>query len=464
MGHQVNKVMNRLEARTSPRFISAVTMLIVLAAIWLAPLPGVAQEGEQGAQIRVLANDPEAGERIPVEGVRVVILDRNDQVVGEAVTDAEGTAQIAVPVPSVYRVEIDASTIPAGISLRSPDDIAREVNVQAGRFAQAVFQLAVGEGGGGGPVGAGISLRRVLQLSTEGIKLGLFLAMAAIGLSLIFGTTGLVNFAHAELVTWGMLVAYFFNVLGFGGVFSETAPWILGGGVDFFTSTVLAMILGGAVGWAADAGIFAPLRRRGTGLIAQMVVTIGLGIFIRYIFLYVFEGTGRFFRSYPGQQTISLGPVEVTPKDLFAMGVAVLALVGVGMVLQLTRVGRAMRAVSDNRDLAASSGIDVQRVIRWVWVAGAALAALGGVLLGQSDVIRWDIGSNVLLLMFAGVTLGGLGTAYGALIGCLLVGLGIQLSTLFVASELRSVGALLLMAVILLIRPQGILGRKERIG
>lgn len=146
------------------------------------------------------------------------------------------------------------------------------------------------------------------------------------------------------------------------------------------------------------------------------------------------------------------------------MGVAVLALVGVGMVLQLTRVGRAMRAVSDNRDLAASSGIDVQRVIRWVWVAGAALAALGGVLLGQSDVIRWDIGSNVLLLMFAGVTLGGLGTAYGALVGCLLVGLGIQLSTLFVASELRSVGALLLMAVILLIRPQGILGRKVRIG
>jgi branched-chain amino acid transport system permease protein len=195
-----------------------------------------------------------------------------------------------------------------------------------------------------------------------------------------------------------------------------------------------------------------------------MVVTIGLGILIRYIFLYVFGGTGRFFRSYAGQQTIGLGLVEVTPKDLFAMGVAVLALVGVGMVLQLTRVGRAMRAVSDNRDLAASSGIDVQRVIRWVWVAGAALAALGGVLLGQSDVIRWDVGSNVLLLMFAGVTLGGLGTAYGALVGCLLVGLGIQLSTLFVASELRSVGALLLMAVVLLVRPQGILGRKVRIG
>ena len=461
MGHQVNNPIAQSPAHSR---LSAVLVLVSLAAIWLAPVPGIAQEAEQGARVRILANDPETDERIPVEGVRVLVLDRNEAMVGEGVTDAEGTVEIAVSVPSVYRVEVDVTTIPEGISLQSPDDIAREVNVQAGRFAQAIFQLAVGEGGGGGPVGIGISLRRVLQLSTEGIKLGLFLAMAAIGLSLIFGTTGLVNFAHAELVTWGMLVAYFFNVIGLGALFGEDAPWILGGGVDLFTSTLLAMVLGGAIGWAADAGVFAPLRRRGTGLIAQMVVTIGLGIFIRYIFLYIFDGTGRFFRSYPGQQTIRLGLVEVTPKDLFAMAVAVLALVGVGMILQLTRVGRAMRAVSDNRDLAASSGIDVQRVIRWVWVAGAALAALGGVLLGQSDVIRWDVGSNVLLLMFAGVTLGGLGTAYGALVGCLLVGLGIQLSTLFVASELRSVGALLLMAVILLIRPQGILGRKVRIG
>ncbi|MDP3983657.1 MAG: branched-chain amino acid ABC transporter permease [Acidimicrobiia bacterium] len=435
------------------------------AAVWLAPLPGLGQDGEQGARVRVLANDAETGERIPVEGVRVVVLDL-DEVVGEAVTDAEGTAQVAVPVPRVYRVEIDVATIPEGIFLQSPDDIAREVNVQAGRFAQAIFQLSVGETQGGGSTAIGITPRRVLQLSTEGIKLGLFLAMAAIGLSLIFGTTGLVNFAHAELVTWGMLVAYFFNVFGLVGLFGfmQGWPWIFGGPVDFITATVLAMILGGVVGWAADVGVFAPLRRRGTGLIAQMVVTIGLGIFIRYIFLYVFGGTGRFFRSYAAQQAIKVGPVAVTPKDLVSMGVAVLALIVVGLVLQRTRVGRAMRAVADNRDLAESSGIDVQRVIRWVWVAGAALAALGGVLLGQSDVIRWDVGSNILLLMFAGVTLGGLGTAYGALLGCLLVGLGIQLSTLFVHSELRNLGALLLMAVVLLVRPEGILGRKERIG
>jgi neutral amino acid transport system permease protein len=425
----------------------------------------MAQEGEQGIRVRVLAEDPESGDRTPVEGVGVIVLDRESVELGQGTSDAEGNVDIPLSAPGIYTVEVDASTIPEGVSLSSPEDVRREANVQAGRFATVIFQLDVGEGTGDVARGA-ITLRRVLQLAVDGIKLGLFLAMAAIGLSLIFGTTGLVNFAHAELVTWGMLVAYFFNVLGLSSLFGlmEGWPWILNGPVDLVSAALMAVILGGLLGWAADAGVFARLRRRGTGLIAQMVITIGLSIFIRYIYLYLFGGTGRFFRSYAAQQAIAIGPIAVTPKDLVAMTVALVALIGVGLTLQLTRAGRAMRAVADDRDLAESSGIDVQRVIRWVWVAGAALAALGGVLLGQSDVIRWDVGSQILLLMFAGVVLGGLGTAYGALVGSVLVGLGIQLTTLFLASELRTIGALVLMGVILLIRPQGIMGRKERIG
>jgi len=442
--------------------------LLILTAssvLWLLPSVGMAQEGEQGVRARVLADDPETDEREPVEGISVRFFDQSGTELGSEVTDAEGVAEIPLAAPGIYEVEIDASTIPEGVSLPNEDEVRREANVQSGRVATVIFQLVVGEGGGGAR-GTDITVRRVLQLSVDGIKLGLFLAMAAIGLSLIFGTTGLVNFAHAELVTWGMLVAYFFNVLGVSSLFGFTAgwPWILNGPVDLISAALMAVILGGLLGWAADAGVFARLRRRGTGLIAQMVITIGLSILIRYVYLYLFGGTGRFFRSYAGQQAITIGPIAVTYKDIVAMTIALVALIGVGLTLQLTRAGRAMRAVSDDRDLAESSGIDVQRVIRWVWVAGAALAALGGVLLGQSDVIRWDVGSQILLLLFAGVILGGLGTAYGALVGCILVGLGIQLSTLFLASELRSIGALLLMILILLIRPQGLMGRKERVG
>ena len=145
------------------------------------------------------------------------------------------------------------------------------------------------------------------------------------------------------------------------------------------------------------------------------------------------------------------------------MGLSALILGGVGLYLQRTRMGKAMRAVSDNRELAESSGIDVEKVISWVWVAGAGLAALGGTFFGL-DQVGWDFGFKSLLLLFAAVTLGGLGTAYGALIGALCVGLTIQLSTLFFPSELKNMFALVVMVLVLLFRPQGILGRKERIG
>jgi branched-chain amino acid transport system permease protein len=133
-------------------------------------------------------------------------------------------------------------------------------------------------------------------------------------------------------------------------------------------------------------------------------------------------------------------------------------------MLERTRTGKAMRAVSDNPDLAASSGIDVEAVIRNVWALGAALACLGGVLFALNERIAFNSGFNLLLLMFAGITLGGLGTAYGALVGSFIVGLFVNVSTLWVPAEMKNVGALGVLILVLLIRPQGILGRAERVG
>jgi branched-chain amino acid transport system permease protein len=129
-----------------------------------------------------------------------------------------------------------------------------------------------------------------------------------------------------------------------------------------------------------------------------------------------------------------------------------------------TRLGKATRAVADNPSLAASSGIDVERVIRIVWTVGAAIAGVAGILLAMQQSVNYQMGFQILLLVFAGVILGGLGTAFGALVGSLIVGLMIQLSTLFIPEEMKNVGALLVLIVVLLIRPQGILGRAERVG
>jgi branched-chain amino acid transport system permease protein len=139
-------------------------------------------------------------------------------------------------------------------------------------------------------------------------------------------------------------------------------------------------------------------------------------------------------------------------------------MVGVGLLLQGTRLGTAMRAVADNRDLAASSGIDVKRIILAVWTMGGALAALGGVLFATSQKVEWDLGYQQVLLMFAAVVLGGLGNAYGAMVGGLIVGLASELSTIWIPVDFKTAIGLVVLIVVLLFRPQGVLGVRERLG
>ena len=137
----------------------------------------------------------------------------------------------------------------------------------------------------------------------------------------------------------------------------------------------------------------------------------------------------------------------------------------IAMLLLKTRLGKATRAVADNPALAAASGIDVDRVIRIVWTVGGVLAALGGILWAYyRPGVTFNMGQQILLLVFAGVILGGLGTVFGALVGSVIVGLFVELSTLWLVADLKYVGALLIMIVVLLFRPQGILGRRERVG
>ncbi|MEP6478194.1 MAG: branched-chain amino acid ABC transporter permease, partial [Rhodoglobus sp.] len=151
--------------------------------------------------------------------------------------------------------------------------------------------------------------------------------------------------------------------------------------------------------------------------------------------------------------------------DLLSMGISVVVLLAVAFFLLRTRLGKATRAVSDNPSLASASGIDVDRVIRIVWVIGGALAGLSGILFAfYRPGVSWDMGFQILLLIFAAVTLGGLGTAFGALVGSLVVGFFIEISTLWIPSDMKFVGALVILILVLLVRPQGILGRKERIG
>jgi branched-chain amino acid transport system permease protein len=196
----------------------------------------------------------------------------------------------------------------------------------------------------------------------------------------------------------------------------------------------------------------------------MMIVSIGLSILMRYIFLYFFGGETHSYTDTRGQKAIGPGPITLTSLDYLSMLLSVIMLLAVAYFLLRTRLGKATRAVSDNPALASSSGIDVERVIRIVWLSGAALAGLAGVLLGIAQQVNFQMGFQVLLLIFAAITLGGLGTAFGALVGSLVIGLFVEMSTLLIPTELKSVGALGILILILLVRPQGILGRAQRVG
>jgi branched-chain amino acid transport system permease protein len=323
-------------------------------------------EGEAVAT-RLRYQDPDTEERVPAEGVRFTVTTQDGAFVGDGLTDADGNFELAVPGAGTYLLELDPTTLPEGVSLRDPTSVSATIRIEEGQTGRGIFGLSTGEES---RTSAGdITFRRVAQLTVEGIKLGLFLGLAAIGLSLIFGTTGLVNFAHGEMITFGMLSAYFFNFYGLQGVlgFMDGWPAPLGSGVNLVFATLFAVVLGGGVGYSLDRWLFAPLRKKGASLISQMVVTIGLGILARYLFLFAFRGVPRFFKDYTAQTAIEGIPlIDITPKDLVAAILAIMILVGVGLYLIYTPMGKAMRAVSDNRDLAESSGIDGWPAVPWV--------------------------------------------------------------------------------------------------
>jgi neutral amino acid transport system permease protein len=418
------------------------TVLAVLAGLLglvglllLAPAANAAGETVQGR----LRNGT-AG----VAGVTIAVTGQDGAPVGEGKSGEDGTFSVPVPGPGSYTVSLKTDTLPDGVDLSSGVKSTVPLIVNAGQQRNVLFPL-----GAGRKKATQSDLQRTVQLAVEGLNFGLIIALGAVGLSLIYGTTGLVNFAHGELITVGGLLTYLFNATM---------------GLPFVVSGLLAVALAAALGGVQDRLLWRPLRGRGTGLIAMLVVTIGLALFLRGLYLYLFGGSSRPYDAYRGQVAKDYGLFSLTTKDIASIIICIVVLLVFAFLLLRTRIGKATRAVADNPALAASSGIDVERVISIVWICGAGLAGLAGVMLGLSQQVSYQMGFQILLVVFASVTLGGLGTAFGALLGSIVVGVFTQVSTLVVPPELKNAGALVILIVILLVRPQGILGRRERVG
>ena len=393
----------------------------------------------------------------PVADVAVTVEDESGEVVGEDTSDAQGVFDVTLPGTSVdnlgksFTIKIDTETLPEGTSL--VDEKKTSLTTRITTDADIFVTFPIGEESAAGTG----NVTQVLQLAVGGITFSLLLALAALGLSLIFGTTGLTNFAHGELVTFGAIAALAVDRLP-GDI------TIGGTNITVITAVVSAFVVSGLFGWVQDKGLWSPLRRRSTGLVAMMIITIGLSIFLRSLFQYFIGGSNYSYSQYTAPDPWSFGPVLITPTQVGVSLVSLAVLVAASLMLQRTRLGKATRAVADNPALAAASGINVDRVIRLVWVGGAALAGLSGVGLGLTQGFNYQFGFKILLLIFAAVVLGGLGTIWGALVGSFVIGILIEVSTIIVPAELKYVSALAVLIIVLVVRPQGILGRRERIG
>jgi len=383
-------------------------------------------------------------------------------------TAADGTWSLPVTADGKYTVTLDITSLPPGQALSAESTNPHTTQVRLASSTNVLFTLVSGAPAGpvstasaspvssdGGDVasesgsGSGFNGGRVAQQAASGLVFGLLLALASIGLSLIYGTTGLSNFAHGEQVTLGAILAYVFCQLV---------------GLPLLVAAVVAVALSAASGWLQDAWLWHPLRRRRVGTTQQMIVTIGLSMALQYGFQFFFGGDKlRIVTTAP--DVVTMGPVTLTRMTIVSVVIAIVTLAAVSYFLLATRVGRATRAVSDSPALAAASGISVERIVRIVWTLGAGLAGLGGVLMGlYLNATSWNMGGAMLLLMFSAVTLGGLGAAFGALAGSLVIGLVVEMSSLVIPNDMRYAGALLILILVLLFRPQGILGRAERIG
>jgi branched-subunit amino acid ABC-type transport system permease component len=446
-------------------------LLALLAVTFVGAGPALAQDD---TETRESLTGVLRYEREPVEGVTISVSQPDGTEIGSAETDEDGRWRVPLPEPGEYVVTLDTGTLPDGVPPPAEDSITttvgglqdRAVGFRLGERGAAPAPAPAPEPGAEPAEGeedllvegeaeeepGGTATARpaqIWQLIGNGLRFGLILGLAALGLSLVFGTIGLVNFSHGELVAFGAITAWFLNVTA---------------GLHLAWAAIGAVAIAAVFGWAQDRGFWRPLRNRGTGIITMMIISVGVLLFLRFFYLFIFGGERAQYRQYVIQSAIAIGPFRWAPRDLWIMGIALAIMLLVTFALLRTRAGKAIRAVSDNPALAAASGIHVDRVVTNVWVVGTALAGLAGILFGLIQSVDYLMGVRTLLLVFAAVILGGLGTAFGAMLGAILVGVLIETSTLVIPAELKNAGALAILVIILLIRPQGLLGRRERVG
>jgi branched-subunit amino acid ABC-type transport system permease component len=288
-----------------------------------------------------------------------------------------------------------------------------------------------------------------LQLVANGLVTGSVIAIAAAGVSLVYGILRLVNFAYGDFMAFGALAAYAFN-----------GPL----GLGMIPSTLLGMLATAVLSLVLDVVLWRPLRARRAGFMSLFLASIGLALVLRQVLLLAYGPQPQTYKVDQFKVYV-IGSVRLSEPQFITIIGATAAILALGVFLARSTLGRTMRALADDRALAAIAGIRVGRVITYTWIISGLLAGLAGVFAGlvQSSFDP-NFGFQLLLPVFAAVVLGGIGSAYGALAGGLVLGLAMELSTWTsllggVNPVYKPVVAFGILIVALMVRPQGLFGR-----
>ncbi len=278
-----------------------------------------------------------------------------------------------------------------------------------------------------------------VQLLFNGIAIGSILALAAIGLTLTYGILRLSNFAHGDFMTLGAYFTWFANINGI----NIWLAMILGA-----VATIVMMLI-------AEFLLWKPMRDRRASDTTLIIISIGLALFLRSGILLIWGSSNQSY-DLPVVKALEFGDLRIAYYRVIVIGLAIAAMIALHFLLQNSKIGKAMRAVADNIDLARVSGINVELVVLWTWIITGVLTAVAGGMYGLITTVRPNMGWFLILPMFASVILGGIGNPYGAIAGALTIGIAQELSVPFLGSQYKLGVALFIMVVILLIRPQGL--------
>lgn len=284
-------------------------------------------------------------------------------------------------------------------------------------------------------------MNEILQLLVYGLVLGSVLAMGAIGVSMIFGILRFAHFAHGDFMALGAYLG-----LAFVSAFSLSAWWAL-------PAAMLGMAI---IAVAIDQLIYRRLRR--TQPVILLISSFGMALILRSLVQLIWGSDNQTYVSgiqFPWRLDW-LGGLRLKPDHVWIVLISSALIVMVHLFLSRTRLGKAMRAMSDNMDLARISGIPAERVIMMTWIIGGALAAAAGVFLGIDTRLHPMMGWTTLLPIFAAAILGGIGRPYGAIVGGMVIGISMEMSTLFISASYKPAVAFAIMVIMLIVRPQGI--------